>query len=410
MEERETIDGPELNDGDEVVSFRCCLCGHVSATPFGCCAVCRRNGTARRSNEPPRQSPVLRRLRTDAEKQQEKRASSFDRWFRPAMPSEQLASLEEEEGDETDLEAAIDQFAIELAVNLRLPPALATQCIALLSMRGMGKTYTESVLFEELARLKIPVVAIDPVGAMWGLTRSADGEREGLDIDFRGGEAGDEFTVQDAEAIAKECIEPVRPVLLDLSHMVYDDQCAFMTIFLEQIFFLKRKAKAPMHLIIDEADLFAPQQTGGDEIQKRMRRSMEQVVRRGRIRGLGVTLATQRPSVIHKNVLSQTQVLVALRMTSPQDREAIDGWVRANGDQDKRVQLLETLPSLAVGEAWFWSPGWPKKGKDIFRRVNIRKRNTFDSSKTPEVILERTDGLPPPPVEDDDENVEESSA
>lgn len=390
-----------MDDAEEVVSYRCSLCGHVSATPFGCCAVCRHTGTARLSTEPPRQTPVLRRLRSDAEKQQEKRVSSFDRWFRPAMPTDQPTTIGEERAEEPNLDAAIDSV-IQISAEFNLPPALATQCIALLAMRGMGKTYCACVLFEEFARLRIPVIAIDPVGAMWGLTRSADGTREGLDVDFRGGEAGDEFTVQDAEEIAQCCIDPVRPVLLDLSHMLHDDQCAFMTIFLEQVFFLKRKAKAPMHIIIDEADLFAPQATGGDDIQKRMRRAMEQAVRRGRIRGLGVTLATQRPSVIHKNVLSQTQVLVALRMTSPQDRDAIDGWVRANGDQDKRVQLLESLPSLAVGEAWFWSPGWPKKGSDVFKRVKIRKRNTFDSSKTPEVILERTDGLPPPPVEDDD--------
>ena len=42
---------------------------------------------------------------------------------------------------------------------------------------------------------------------------------------------------------------------------------------------------------------------------------------------------------------------------------------------------MASLASLAIGEAWIWSPGW----LDLFKRVQIRERKTFDSSATPKV-------------------------
>jgi hypothetical protein len=43
---------------------------------------------------------------------------------------------------------------------------------------------------------------------------------------------------------------------------------------------------------------------------------------------------------------------------------------------------MESLPSLPVGDAWFWSPGWPTAG-GIFKRVHVLPIETFDSGATP---------------------------
>jgi hypothetical protein len=40
---------------------------------------------------------------------------------------------------------------------------------------------------------------------------------------------------------------------------------------------------------------------------------------------------------------------------------------------------MESLASLPVGTAWVWSPGY----LELFQRVTIRARETFDSSATP---------------------------
>lgn len=101
-------------------------------------------------------------------------------------------------------------------------------------------------------------------------------------------------------------------------------------------------------------------------------------MRRGRSRGLGLTLISQRPASLNKNVLSQAEVLVVFQMIGKHDRDAIVGWVKMNGDEEKRADLMKTMASLPVGTAWFWSPSW----LDVFQKVPVRRRWTFDSSAT----------------------------
>jgi helicase HerA-like protein len=92
--------------------------------------------------------------------------------------------------------------------------------------------------------------------------------------------------------------------------------------------------------------------------QERMLGAVQDLVRRGRARGLGVTLVTQRAAVLSKDVLTQAEVLVALRTIAPQDREAIDAWIQAHDAHGQRAEFMASLASLPIGTAWFWSPGW----------------------------------------------------
>ncbi len=132
-----------------------------------------------------------------------------------------------------------------------------------------------------------------------------------------------------------------------------------------------------MHLFIDEADQFAPQRV--QHGQERMLGSIDSLVRRGRTRGIGVTMITQRPATIHKDVFTQTEVLIALQLTSPQDRKAVEEWIQGNDTEGHRAEFMASLASLRVGQAWVWSPSWLA----CFERVQIRERTTFNSSATP---------------------------
>src|SRR6202011_56531 len=81
---------------------------------------------------------------------------------------------------------------------------------------------------------------------------------------------------------------------------------------------------------------------------------------------------------------TQEQVLIALRTMSPQDLAALDVWSEVHGSPAERKVLFESLPSLPVGDAWFWSPGWPT-AQGIFQRVHVAPIETFDSGATPKV-------------------------
>ncbi|MCC5641115.1 hypothetical protein LC593_35900 [Nostoc sp. CHAB 5844] len=56
--------------------------------------------------------------------------------------------------------------------------------------------------------------------------------------------------------------------------------------------------------------------------------------------------------------------------------------------QEQRDRLMDSLPSLPIGTAWVWSPGW----LNTFLAVTIRQRTTFDSSATPTL---KSQALPP---------------
>lgn len=271
---------------------------------------------------------------------------------------------------------------LHIATDFMLPLDFATQTAAILAKRGVGKTYTGSVLAEEMLKVGQQVVIIDPLDVWWGLRASADGQRIGLEIVVLGGGHGDlPFDASGARAIADLVVEEGVSVVLSLAHMTKNEQRRFVTDFFERLYHRKAEDehRQPLHIIIDEADLYTPQRVYAG--QERMLGAVDDLVRRGRSRGIGVTLITQRAAVINKDVLTQIEVLVVLRTISPQDRKAIETWVEAHDAFGQKGELLESLPSLPIGTAWFWSPGW----LDIFQKVQIRQRETFDSSATPRV-------------------------
>lgn len=276
---------------------------------------------------------------------------------------------------------------LHISHDLSLPKEAVTQTFAILAKRGVGKTYTASVMAEEMLKASLQVVVVDPIGVWWGLRASADGKHEGLEIIVMGGEHGDVPLGADAgaggmaagELVANFVVDSGRSVVLDLSSFRKGEMIRFMTAFAETLY---RRNRAPLHLIVDEADAFAPQKTMKGEGGERLLGAMEDIVRRGRARGLGVTLVTQRAAVLNKNVLTQIEVLVCLRTISPQDREAVEAWVHAHDfTPEQWTAFVESLPTLPIGAAWFWSPGW----LEIFKKVHVRKRETFDSSATPKV-------------------------
>lgn len=270
-------------------------------------------------------------------------------------------------------------MTIRISDSLTLPAEAVTETFAVLGKRGSGKTNTAVVLVEELVAAKLPVCVVDPVGVWWGLRAGADGDkRGGLPITIIGGEHGDVPLEETAgRELAAFVVQEHAQVVLDLSLLRKGAQTRFMTDFAEEVYRLKAIARDPLHIVVDEADAYAPQRTGPEGA--RLLGAMEDLIRRGRSRGIGMTLITQRPAVLNKNVLTQAEVLVVLKLTAPQDHAAIDEWVRANADETQRKKVASSLASLPVGTAWFWSPGW----LNVFERVKVRARRTFDSSATP---------------------------
>jgi hypothetical protein len=260
--------------------------------------------------------------------------------------------------------------------NIALPTESVTHSFGLLAVRGAGKTNAARVLAEEFYRCGLPFVAIDPVGSWWGLRAGRDGTpKDGLSVAVLGGKHGDLPLHRNAgERIAELIVGTNLSCVLDLSEFESEaDKKRFLLDFAQTLY---KRNETARHIFLEEADDYIPQKPMKDEL--RLKRAWENIVRRGRSRGLGFTLITQRSAVVNKDVLTQVETLFVMRTTGPQDRAALDAWVAHNGSGITRKDL-EAVPSLKSGEAFCWSPTLLGRSE----RMQFRLSRTFDSGATP---------------------------
>ena len=271
-----------------------------------------------------------------------------------------------------------------------------TSTRAILARKSSGKTYLAMVVAEEILRVSkltgigMPFVAFDPTGVWYGLSATVEGLESSHKILRLGGAHGDfPLRFEGGGMVARAIVElwPLS-VSLDVSDLLPEEQHQFFGDFGNQLYTLNSK---PMHLFVDEADDFMPQCVeSGNKAQRRALGVGDRIVRRARVKGIGVTLITQRPAVISKNVLSQVDGIFFLSVTAPHDIEAVDSWMRPAVSNADRQLALEALPSLEQGEAFFVQAN-KKSGAMI--KFRTREKSTFDSSRTPSV----DDPTPPVP-------------
>lgn len=256
----------------------------------------------------------------------------------------------------------------------RLDDILA-QDIAILARKNAGKTYAAKGFAEHLLENGRRVAIIDPTGVWWGLRLKADGVTPAFPVVIFGGEHADVPIDAAAGAQLGEIIATRNlPCVVDLSAFNMTGRHRFVADFLSA---LHQHNRAVLHLIMDEADESAPQNPMPEV--RRCLHEVDRIVRRGRVRGFRVTLITQRPAVLHKNVLSQASTLVAMRMVGPQDRAAIEAWLRDQAATGEAQKVLSSLASLTRGEGWVWAPDL-----EYLERVRFPTITTFDSSRSPE--------------------------
>ncbi len=265
---------------------------------------------------------------------------------------------------------------LKISENLSLPKESATWVLAYLAKRGAGKTYNAAVQAEEMLKANIPIGVIDGMGIWWGLRVSNDGKGSGLPIVVFGGEHADlPLNPDKATEMAKAIVESNISFVLDLSGFSKNVMRKIVQAFLDELYRINRVVR---HVFIEEADMFAPQKPFGPEAIMCFS-SVDNFIRRGGNHNLGCTLITQRTAVLNKDVLTQADCLVILRTLAPQDKEAIQAWVKeqTEEDKDKLKVFYDSLNDLENGEAWVWHPEKPA----IYCRIKYRQRETFHATR-----------------------------
>lgn len=261
-----------------------------------------------------------------------------------------------------------------------IPATALAENLAIVGRTGSGKTYAAKGAVEGLLGERKHVVVVDPTGVWWGLRSSADGAAPGFPVIVFGGMHADvPVSEQAAAGLGEIIVERRVSCVLDVSEYTMAGRRRFLTDLLESIY---ARTRHPLHLVLDEADEVAPQRPMPD--QTTLLHRAEQIVRRGRSRGLRSILITQRPAVLHKDVLSQSGTLIAMKLTAPQDRDALGAWIDGQADREQGKHVLATLPRLAVGEGWVW---WPEG--ELLERRRFPPIATLDTSRAPDADEER---------------------
>lgn len=262
-----------------------------------------------------------------------------------------------------------------------IPPAALGRRLAFVGTTGSGKTYTAKGGVERKLQAKERVVIIDPLDVWWGLRLGADGKQPSpFEVVIFGGKHADMPITEnggkllgEAVATAKEsCIVSLGALRTEAARR------RFMVAFLDALYeHTDPEVSEPYTLVIDEADLFAPQKPFGGHAEMLLH-LVEEIVRRGRVRGFLPWLISQRPAIVNKNVLSQVDGMVAMQLTGAHDRAAIEGWIEGHGDKRETKELLASLAKMQQGNGLLWVP---RDG--ILKPMHFPENVTFDSSRTP---------------------------
>ncbi|MBE7474271.1 MAG: ATP-binding protein [Anaerolineales bacterium] len=260
-----------------------------------------------------------------------------------------------------------------------LPSDAVTQKFAFLAQSGAGKSYAAMKLAEAFLTIGAQIIALDPVGVWWGLRVAADGKKAGFPIAVFGGDYGDlPLPATSGALVADLLVEHRIGAVLDVSAFELPDQRRFVAAFAERFFQAKKRARSPVHLFLEEAQTFAPLRPERDETV--MLNRVERLARLGRNYGVGWSVISQRPQEVHTKVRNQAGTLIAMRTIGPHERKAVAEWMNDNATTPADLDLVNDLPTLETGEAHIYSPSFLK----ISTRIRIGRRQTFDSSATPE--------------------------
>ncbi|MCC8949308.1 hypothetical protein H8A97_30455 [Bradyrhizobium sp. Arg62] len=178
-------------------------------------------------------------------------------------------------------------------VRAIIPDAALDDRLGFVGTAGSGKTYNAGGCIERLLDKGARVVVVDPLDVWWGLRLIADGlSPSRYSMPIFGGAHGDLPLSENAGALIGETVAGMaESCIVSLGGLqTKASERRFMLAFLDAIY---RKANGePVHLVFDEADLWAPQKSSEPMLQSRM----EEICRRGRVKGLIPWLITQRPA------------------------------------------------------------------------------------------------------------------
>src|SRR5271170_981991 len=202
---------------------------------------------------------------------------------------------------------------------------VATGRTCVIGASGSGKSYAVGVICEELCKSQVPFAIVDTEGEHSGL-------KEKYEVVLVGDDAASDlqWSSVDLGELASQAPD-IAPLILDLSET--DAPKEKVGELLSKIYEEVEKRRTPYLIIVEEADRFVPQ--NGEKLP-----IFGEVARRGRKRGIGLMVCTQRPSLVDKNILSQCGNQLIGKLVIKNDLQAVAQFFSGH-DLPKHLTTME---------------------------------------------------------------------
>lgn len=262
-------------------------------------------------------------------------------------------------------------------MSLPIPKGSFEQHMIFLGKTGAGKSSAVRDVVEELLGTGRRVVIITPKSDWWGIKLAADGKHAGYPLVVFGGDHQDmPLHHLSGKHMAELLATGNRSAVLQMREFMPAEREQFWGDFAANLF---RLLEGKMYLVIDEVHNFAPKGKVEGRAATMLHWSNKLA---SEARGLGITLiaASQRPQKVHNDFLTSCETLIAMRVTTKWDREAIADWIDGCGDREQGKEVLNSLAQMKRGDAWVWSPEIEFGPKQI----HFPMFQTYDSFKPQE--------------------------
>ncbi|MDD1753894.1 MAG: ATP-binding protein [Methanotrichaceae archaeon] len=173
----------------------------------------------------------------------------------------------------------------------------------------------------------------------------------------------------------EELLRPGRAAIMDMTGIGPELQAMIVARLLMEIFEArKRRLISPGMVVIEEAHNYVPERGTGNAASTNIIRT---IAAEGRKFGLGLLVISQRPARVDKNVLSQCNTQIIMRVTNPNDLKAL-----SKGLEGMTSELEEDIKRLPPGVAMLVS-------NEIERpiTVNVRPRKSRHGGVSPPIVL-----------------------
>jgi len=143
----------------------------------------------------------------------------------------------------------------------------------------------------------------------------------------------------------EELLHPGRASVIDMTGIIPELQSMIVARLLSEVFEArKRRLISPGMVVVEEAHNYIPERGTGNAASTNIVRT---IAAEGRKFGLGLMVISQRPARVDKNVISQCNTQIIMRVTNPNDLKALSkGLEGMTSDLEEEIKRLP--PGVAM--------------------------------------------------------------